>query len=192
VTYVFDPSDLHDVVRKHIGLPLDEMFTEIAQDLTERYPGQIDFNREWTFSNAGGAMGQFTLLHASLQEYLSFFGSPVDSGGHSGRYSFAEHYAFILDGEMWCYSEGDLVRKEYRKGDAGHVARGAAKCYRMVDHGWILEYVRGPIVTMLPFGLFDNLFSTLDYKTVFRTIRLFSKHTLRSYKMRSRKQMKSE
>ncbi len=192
MSYVFEPSDLHEVVCEHLELPLDEMFARIAQSLAERYPGQVDFTREWTFSNAGGAMGQFTLLHASLREYLSFFGSPVDSGGHSGRYSFADHYAFILDGQMWCYGEGDLVRKEYRKGDIGHVPPGAAKCYRMVDHGWMLEYVRGPVATMLPFGLFDSLFSTLDYKTVFRTIRLFTRHTLRSHKMRSRARFKSK
>ena len=31
---------------------------------------------------------------------------------------------------------------------------------------------------MLPFGLADSLFSTLDYKTVFRTFRIYGRHVI--------------
>ena len=57
-----------------------------------------------------------------------------------------------------------------------------AKGYRIVDHAWILEYARGPIVTMLPFGLADAMFSTLDGRTICRTFWLYGKHVLRNWR----------
>jgi hypothetical protein len=35
---------------------------------------------------------------------------------------------------------------------------------------------------MLPFGLADAMFSTLDFRTIFRTFRLYGKQVLRSWK----------
>ncbi len=54
----------------------------------------------------------------------------------------------------------------------------------MVDGAYILEYARGPIPTMLPFGLADTVFSTLDLTSLFRTIRLYARHVLRSTRRR--------
>ncbi len=178
--YVFDPEVLREVAQAHLELPLEQMMLAITEDLAERYPGRIQLEREWVFNNAGGVMGQFTILYASLSEYLIFFGTPIGSGGHTGRYHFAEDYAFVLDGEFWYFNQGDTQRQEFRKGDFVHLPQGAAMGFCMVDHAWILEYVRGPVVTMLPFGLADTLFSTLDYRTLFRTFRLYGGHVLRS------------
>ena len=184
--YVFEPETLIEVAHSHLDLPLEEMITAITQDLAERYPGLIDTEPEWFFSNAGGAMGQLTILYASLREYLIFFGTPIGNGGHTGRYRFAEDYAIILDGEMWHYGEGDLQRKEYRRGDVVYLPRGEAKGYRMVERGWILEYARGAIPTMLAFGVADTVFSTLDWTSLFRTFRIYTRHVLRSARRRSR------
>lgn len=178
--YVFDPDILREVAHSHLDLPLEEMLPAIARDLAERYPGRIDTRPEWFFSNAGGVMGQLTILYASLREYVIFFGSPLGGTGHTGRYHFVEDYAYILDGEMWYYDEGDVQRKEYRKGDVVHLPKGVAKGFRMEDRAWILEYVRGPVPTMLPFGVADTLFSTLDFRTLFRTFAIYTRHLLRS------------
>jgi C-8 sterol isomerase len=86
----------------------------------------------------------------------------------------------LLDGEMWYYAAGQTEKTVYRPGDTIYLGKGEAKCYRIVDHAWILEYARGPIPTMLPFGLADSLFSTLDYKTVFRTFRIYGRHVIRN------------
>ena len=39
----------------------------------------------------------------------------------------------------------------------------------------MLEYARGPIPTMLPFGLADTVFSTLDRRTVGKTVWQYGK-----------------
>lgn len=180
--YIFDPEILREISQSRLGLPLEEKLEAIAQDLAEQYPGLIETKPQWVLSNAGGAMGQTGLLHASLREYVSLYGSPIDSGGHSGRYSFVDQYAIVIHGEMWCFSEGDLSRKEYRPGDVGYLGRSEAKGYRFVNQCWIIEYVRGSIVTMLPFGFADCLFSTLDYSNLVRTLRIYARHSLRSIK----------
>ena len=178
--YVFDPEILHEVARSHLDLPLEKMLPAITQDLAERYPGLIETETDWFYSNFGGVMGQLTILYASLREYLIFFGSPIGSEGHTGRYSFVEDYAMVLDGEFWYYGEGDTHREECRPGDVMHLKKGEAKGMRMVERGWILEYARGPVPSMLPFGVADTLFSTLDFTTLFRTFRLYTRHVLRS------------
>ena len=183
--YVFDPEILHEVALAHLELPLEEKFAAITQSLAERYPGLIETEPEWFFSNAGGVMGQLTVLYASLREYVIFFGSPIGGEGHTGRYSFVEDHAIILDGEFWYYTEGDTRRTEYRPGDIAYLPKAVAKGYRIVDHGWILEYARGPIPTMLPYGVADTVFGTLDYRTLFRTFRIYIRHVVRSVRRRS-------
>ncbi len=182
--YVFEPEVLQEVAQAHLDLALEEMIPAVTHDLAERYPGLIDTEPEWFFNNAGGAMGQLTILYASLREYLIFFGSPIGSGGHTGRYRFAEDYAIVLDGEMWHYGEGDLQRQEYRPGDMVHLPRGKAMGYRMVDGAWILEYARGSVPSMLPFGVADTLFSTLDLTSLVRTFRIYARHLRRSARAR--------
>ena len=39
----------------------------------------------------------------------------------------------------------------------------------------MLEYARGPIVTMLPFGLGDSISSTLDFTAIRKTIGTYGK-----------------
>lgn len=178
--YVFDPAVLREVAKKGVGAPRHELFRAVTDELERCYPGCITQQPEWFFNNAGGAMGMLTILYASWKEYLIFFGTPLGTSGHTGRYSFVEDYAFLLDGEMWYCAEGETERTVYQAGDEILLQRGQAKCYRIADHAWVLEYARGAIPTMLPFGLADALFSTLDYKTVFRTFRIYGRHVLKN------------
>ena len=113
-----------------------------------------------------------TLLHASLSEYLLFFGTPIGTEGHSGRY-VTQVWDFMMEGEMWCYIEGETQRTVYTPGEYAYLGKNKVKGYRIPDHGWMLEYARGPIPAMVPFGLADSVFSTVDYKCVLRTLAMY-------------------
>ena len=176
--YVFDPDEIHQAAMCGIGLTHAEMFAAVIAALEARYPGRIDARQAWIYSNAGGAMIQMKMLYASAREYILLFGTPVGTEGHSGRHR-VEFYDTVLDGEAWYYSEGQFTRDEYRAGDRIFVARGHSAGMHIPDHVWMLEYARGALPTLLPFGLADSLLSTLDFRTVRRTIGVYLSLALR-------------
>lgn len=177
---IFDPDRLHEVARTGVGLPLDEAFDTITRNLAQAYPGHIDEGpRRWLLNNAGGAMGEMFLLHASLSEYILIFGTPIGTEGHSGRYR-TEVWDFVFAGEMWTYIEGEVERTVTGPGEGAYLGADRSKGYRVPDFAWMLEYARGPIPTMLPFGLADSMFSTLDVRTTSRTVVEYGKHVVKS------------
>jgi C-8 sterol isomerase len=171
VGYVFDAGHLQEVTNRHLNLPLQTAFDEITQELAAAYPGHVRTQpRRWLLSNAGGAMGQICLIHASVSEYLLFFGTPIGTEGHSGRYP-TRVWDFMIQGEVWTYVEGSCERIVSKPGvDAMDLKAGVAKGYRAFEDSWMLEYARGPIPLMLPFGLWDTLFGTLDIVTLGKTL----------------------
>jgi C-8 sterol isomerase len=176
--YLFDPHVLHDIAKRAIGRPMQEVTRRIAGDLAERYPGHVNPDPPWVLNNAGGAMGAFALLHASIREYIIIFGTPIGTEGHTGRHT-ADDYFIILEGEQWAFRHGSFEREVYRPGEMHHLPRGEAKAYRIPESGWALEYARGFIPGMLPFGLADTLFSTLDVPTLGKTLGIYAQAVTR-------------
>src|SRR5438445_3560405 len=87
MTYIFDPSILHAATRNVLDLGTPQaIFSAVAEELATRYPGHVRYDHKWLFNNAGGAMGALSLLHGSLSEYVLFFGTPIGTERHSGRY----------------------------------------------------------------------------------------------------------
>ena len=70
-----------------LGPKYDEGFRKVHAELQKTYPGHIlpTNDLQWIFVNAGGWMGSMCLLHASLTEYVLFFGTALDTSGHSGN-----------------------------------------------------------------------------------------------------------
>ena len=174
--YIFDPEVLHDVVKRTVseGGGLKDKITRVRAELSMLYPGHIRHEDEWVFNIAGGALGEMTIVHASLTEYVIVFGTPIGTQGYSGRF-LAEDYFMVLEGEHWTFLEGDLEKHVMRPGERTILRRGEAKAYRMPDRCYGVEYARGLIPTMLPFGLADSFSSTLDPAPVWRTMRLYTR-----------------
>jgi len=191
--YVFDPTLLHelsqDAVSTH-GNATNLIIAHIISNLTATYAISEDGKSKlalqtattpenWVFNNAGGAMGAMLIIHASITEYLIVFGTPLGTEGHTGRHT-ADDYFNILIGEQWAFSPGALEKEVYPPGSVHHLPRGSAKQYKMHEGCFALEYARGWIPPMLPFGLADILFSTLDFPTFYHTARITGRETIRN------------
>ena len=115
--YIFDQEVLkrvaQDNLAKHAG-DTNLLMANIAADLEKEYPGHVRLEEQWVFNNAGGAMGSMWILHGSLTEYVIFFGTPIGTEGHSGRF-LADDYFIILEGEQWAHTAGELGRQVTKK-----------------------------------------------------------------------------
>lgn len=175
---IFDPDVLQRTAKSHIGKPMQQLIKDLAEDLHGIYPGHIDRDPPWVLNNAGGAMGAFALLHASITEYLIVFGTPIGTEGHSGRH-MADDYFIMLEGEQWAFTPGETEREVYKPGEMHVLRRGNIQGYRIPENGWALEYARGFIPSMMPFGVLDVLTSTLDMPTLTRTLGIYAKGVTR-------------
>ncbi len=178
-SYVFDPQVIHEISRGRLGEPLAQMFDNVAADIERRYPGTIDNTKPWIFNNAGGVMLEMKLLYASTKEYIMIWGTPIGSEGHTGRH-LAEFYDTVLDGEAWYYQEGQFTRDSYQPGDRIFLGKGQSAGMHYPDHVWMVEYARGVLPSLLPFGLADALNSTLNFKTAVQTIVIYVSLVARS------------
>lgn len=198
--YIFDPEKLHKLAQQaliangHLKL-VDGQLTPIHHENANTTRPVIDYivaelrrtidtkyltnEEEWIFNNAGGAMGAMFIIHASLSEYLIVFGTPLGTEGHTGLHT-ADDYFHILHGEQWAFSAGSLEKEVYRVGSVHFLPKGTTKQFKMHKGCWALEYARGWIPPMMPFGLADTLTSTLDVKTLYHTIRISGREMIRN------------
>jgi C-8 sterol isomerase len=167
--FLFDPQVIHACALNGIGKPKPAMFDAVADAIDDAYPGRIDRSLPWIYSIAGGAMIQMKLYYASMFEYLMIWGTPIGSEGHSGRH-LVGFWDTVLDGETWYYGEGQFEKRVYRPGDRIYVGPGQARAMNFTDGVWAVEYARGPIPLSMPFGLADELLSTLDFSTAAQTV----------------------
>jgi len=173
--FVFEPAELQAIAKAAIAAnkngSTEALVNDVIARMRAKYGDHILEESEWMFNNAGGAMGSMIVLHCSFSEYIIIFGTALGTEGHTGRF-LADDYFTILAGEQWAYPAGALEREVYMPGDQHHLRLGEAKQYKMPDACWALEYARGNIVAMLPFGFADAITSTLDFYTLYQTVKV--------------------
>ncbi|OSD05192.1 C-8 sterol isomerase [Trametes coccinea BRFM310] len=184
--YVFTPESLHQLAQAAVRAHPDDInaiIPYIVSNLTAEYPASVTAintnSSEWVLNNAGGAMGAMYIIHASITEYLIIFGTPLGTEGHTGMHT-ADDYFNILVGEQWAFDPPKLEREVYRPGEVHHLPRGHVKQYKMHEGCFALEYARGWIPLMLPFGLADVFSSTLDFWTFYHTVRITARENIRN------------
>ncbi|OBZ67622.1 C-8 sterol isomerase [Grifola frondosa] len=178
--YVFTPESLHELAQAAVASAptpssIEHIIDHIVTNLTATYPPSVialnPNTSEWVLNNAGGAMGAMYIIHASITEYLIIFGTPLGTEGHTGMHT-ADDYFNILVGEQWAFAPPNLQMEVYKPGEVHHLPRGQVKQYKMHEGCFALEYARGWIPLMMPFGLADVFSSTLDYWSLYHTIRV--------------------
>src|SRR5437868_2362599 len=179
MSYVFDPTRLHEIARKHLSLPAEPMLHAITDDLVRAYPRHIHPTSRWVFNLAGGYVGVMTILHASLSEYVLLFGAPIGASGFSGRY-WMDIYDYLLMGELRAFTEQLFHEPSItRPGELALLRRGSAKGFTLSAGSWMLEYGRGVIPASLPFALGYALFACFEPVTVAKTMWQYSRLVLK-------------
>lgn len=173
MAYIFDPEIVHECSMVSLGKPKPEMFDAFAEAMEVQYPDRLDLDQPWIFSNAGGAMIQMKLYYASIFEYIMIWGTPIGSEGHSGRHAVG-FWDTVLDGEMWYYGEGQFEKRVYGPGDRVYVGPNQARAMNFTTGVWAVEYARGPLPLSIPFGVADELVSTLDFATAAQTLGVYA------------------
>ena len=173
MAYVFDPDVVHECALACLGKPKPAMFDAFAAAMEGSYPDRLDLDQPWIFSNAGGAMIQMKLYYASIFEYIMIWGTPIGSEGHSGRHAVG-FWDTVIDGEMWYYGEGQFDKRVYGPADRVYVGPNQARAMNFTDGVWAVEYARGPLPLSVPFGVADELVSTLDFATAAQTLSIYA------------------
>lgn len=177
-SYIFKAEDIAKIAKRHVlkDESLPAKFSNIALEIERKYPGHVlpEEVREWLFMNAGGWMGSVHILHASVTEYVLFFGTAVDTQGHSGRY-WANISDTILTGSFRQWKEGNLHSHVYSPGDTVYHRWGEVTAVQWTSGTWMVEYGRGFIPSTVGFAVCDSIFSTMDFVQVFKLIRMYSR-----------------
>jgi len=162
---VFDPETLQAIVKKNLALPLEERIDAILSDIDKTYPGRISTRKRWNFTIAGSVMGQVAVLYGSITEYLLIVGFPLGTEGYSGRFA-SEIWDVIIEGEHQTFILGQYKPTVYVAGDMAYLDKGIDKGCLMKPGVWMLEYARGFVPQMMPFGILANSIITMDFRSV--------------------------
>ncbi|XP_071805308.1 sigma non-opioid intracellular receptor 1-like [Asterias amurensis] len=175
-TYLLDDKIVAQIAEKYVGLPHEEAFDRVYSDLMKMFPGHIlpPEDTEWMFVCAGGWKGAMRMIHASVTEYVTFFGTAVDTVGHSGRY-WANISDTVMTGTFRQWTEGTTQSQVFIPGDTILHAWGDVTMVQWSQGTWMVEYGRGFIPSTMPFALSDTISSTQDVWSIVKVVRMYIK-----------------
>jgi C-8 sterol isomerase len=168
--YALDPYELRDLALQHVGKPVPQIAADLEHDLVAKYGNMIQTDMPWVLTPAGFVMYQVKMVFARRNEYLGLMGVPVASTGHTGRHPVT-YYDTILSGGSRNASATDLIATDVKAGDFLVTRPWEAFTANIDDHIFFLEYCRGPLATIMPFGLANFVFGTLDLKSAGQIMR---------------------
>lgn len=175
----FDPDAIDEVGRRHLGRrPFGELFDAVGEDLAALYPGRVHLDQPLVMNSAGGILYQLKIFAMTPSEYVMICGSSIGSSGHSGRHPVA-FWDTVLSGEARYMHDGDPEPRTYATGDRIYVGRGEAAMIHFPDHCWMLEYARGVLPALLPFGMANTLSNTLDLRSAGQVLATYTRLALR-------------
>lgn len=86
-----------------------------------------------------------------------------------------DFYDTVLDGRVLYWSEAAPLRaKEFKVGDKWVHWHGDSGGQRLPEQGWCIEYARGPLISIMPFGIVSIFFNSLDFVTLYKTLRVYA------------------
>jgi hypothetical protein len=169
----FDPEVINGIAQRHLGKPMAEMADAIGRDLKTCYPDYVDTEQPLVFNGGGGIMYQLKIFAMTPHEYIMICGSSIGSSGFSGRHP-AAFWDTVLSGQANYMHQDQWESKSYRTGDRIFVDRWQSATIDFPDHCWMLEYARGTLIWLLPFGMINIFSNTLDFRSLFRLVRIYS------------------
>jgi hypothetical protein len=120
---------------------------------------------------------------------LVVFGTPTGSEGFSGRYKRVEIHKWLLAGQIESY---DLESEQTTPtvllpGGYQRLEKGQIRGFTIKPGSFHIEYGRGAVVTTLPFGMVETVFSSLDLGSVRRSTVEFTKMASRQIRQARRR-----
>jgi hypothetical protein len=166
-------------IRDHNGMPAIElMVANITQSFALLMKSRgIDSppDSPLLFMRAGGWMGAWKLLYASLTEYVLIFGTAIDTSGHSGRY-WADISDTMIAGRFRQWNDGEFKAVVHTAGATVlHPAWSVTGVEWQADT-WMVEHAVGIIPSTLPFAFGDGLLSAQDFYTLWRSVVVYARH----------------
>ncbi len=176
--HYFDPDVVDRVAQRHLSKPMPAMVDAIGQDLKAQYPDLVDVSLPLVFNNSGGILYQLKIIAMTPHEYIMICGSSIGSSGFSGRHP-AAFWDTVLSGHANYMHQDQLESASYGIGERIFVDRWQSAAIDFPDHCWMLEYARGTLIWLLPFGFVHVFTSTLDFRSLLRLLRIYTTLTRR-------------
>jgi hypothetical protein len=192
--YKIDPDVLARVAKQVVDVPVEdsEQINRTTELLSAEYPDLIaPTPGRWVGNRAGGLVGKVKFLYFSANEYIVLFGTPTGTEGFSGRYNRVDIHKFLLAGRIESYDlESDQTTPTVLlPGGRQSLERGQIRGFNIRPGSFHIEYGRGAVLTTVPFGMVETVFSSLDLGSVGRSTVEFAK--LASGRLRSVRQART-